>query len=398
MSQLYCKYSDICSGCPDIKKNLNEQITSKKELLLQKLPQLSHQDIKILRPAEDKFRDKIDLTIEDGKIGFYQKNIMTIFDMEDCPLLSPALQTLYKKFRKVLPPIKKGSVRLRVAPNGLCGLWLDISNLDIKFLLEEKISLIKMLQYFDVIEIGQKAKNLTVVKDKTILSQPQAIKFFTSRPSSYTANEVSLKLSEGLLHPWFETYIFQGEQILTYPLFMRIKDFSQTGFITNKVLIREFSIFLEYTNTQSAVELCSGSGNFTLPLLRKLKNVTALEINNSALEGLQKTYKDFFNPLFGDLHIKVCNIHKDNRELEEILDSQDLLVVDPPRSGLGIFLNLMQRLKSVPHSIIYISCHSQSLTEDLLKLFSMGYQLKKIIGVDQFPHTQHCEWIVLLQK
>ena len=51
-----------------------------------------------------------------------------------------------------------------------------------------------------------------------------------------------------------------------------------------------------------------------------------------------------------------------------------------------------------PKRIVYVSCDSATLARDLKYLRGEGYEVKKVQGVDQFPHTVHVETVCLLGK
>ena len=51
-----------------------------------------------------------------------------------------------------------------------------------------------------------------------------------------------------------------------------------------------------------------------------------------------------------------------------------------------------------PDRIVYVSCDSATLARDVKVLGELGYEVKKVRGVDQFPMTCHCETVVLLSK
>ena len=50
-----------------------------------------------------------------------------------------------------------------------------------------------------------------------------------------------------------------------------------------------------------------------------------------------------------------------------------------------------------PQYILYVSCFLNSLIQDLTRLVQYDYKVKSIVGVDQFPQSSHCEWVVLLK-
>lgn len=138
---LNCEYITQCSGCQIATLDKNSQIEFKinhfSELWKKAFGKIP--EIEFSRPTESQFRDRIDITIErdnlsqsaeegniaDQKIGFYKKDSRDILDIARCPLLSDATQKLYADIRKINFPIKKGSIRLRVSPSGLKGVWVD---------------------------------------------------------------------------------------------------------------------------------------------------------------------------------------------------------------------------------------------------------------------------------
>jgi len=74
----------------------------------------------------------------------------------------------------------------------------------------------------------------------------------------------------------------------------------------------------------------------------------------------------------------------------------DVVVADPPRSGLHP--KAVPALKELsPAWIVYVSCNPKAMVEDLRRLSEL-YDVRKIEGVDMFPHTDHMESVALLQR
>ena len=72
-------------------------------------------------------------------------------------------------------------------------------------------------------------------------------------------------------------------------------------------------------------------------------------------------------------------------------------MMDPPRAGSDLaFLSSLAALS--PKRIVYISCNPETQERDLSYLVQHGYQVKAIQPVDMFPHTNHVETVVLLEK
>ena len=72
-------------------------------------------------------------------------------------------------------------------------------------------------------------------------------------------------------------------------------------------------------------------------------------------------------------------------------------LLDPPRSGLGLALKEFLEHPTCSH-IVYVSCNFKSMKHDMEQLFQAGYKLKTIKGIDQFPKSNHCEWVAYFVK
>ncbi len=82
---------------------------------------------------------------------------------------------------------------------------------------------------------------------------------------------------------------------------------------------------------------------------------------------------------------------------EEIRRPADLVILNPPRSGLDK-LAIEQLAQLGCKKIIYISCNMFTQSKNILELTRYGYRLQSIQPIDQFPHTPHIEIISLLEK
>ncbi len=75
----------------------------------------------------------------------------------------------------------------------------------------------------------------------------------------------------------------------------------------------------------------------------------------------------------------------------------DRLIVDPPRTGLGLSaVEEMCRFRA--GRIAYISCNPTTLARDLVYFIERGYAVRRVVPVDMFPHTYHIETVVLLER
>lgn len=79
------------------------------------------------------------------------------------------------------------------------------------------------------------------------------------------------------------------------------------------------------------------------------------------------------------------------------LNRPDLIVVDPPRSGLGDRVaRALARVNAL--RVTYVSCDPATLARDLLPLQAAGYRVEEVHLVDLFPQTYHLETVVQLVR
>ncbi|GAA0912414.1 class I SAM-dependent RNA methyltransferase [Nonomuraea longicatena] len=88
--------------------------------------------------------------------------------------------------------------------------------------------------------------------------------------------------------------------------------------------------------------------------------------------------------------------------VEEALDRfqierADLVVVDPPRSGLG--RDVVERVAGLEaERVVYVSCDPATLARDLAWFGELGYPLTDLRAFDCFPMTHHVECVALLLR
>ena len=76
-------------------------------------------------------------------------------------------------------------------------------------------------------------------------------------------------------------------------------------------------------------------------------------------------------------------------------DAPDLVVVNPPRRGIGAELAGWLESSGCGH-VVYSSCNAESLARDLALMPSLRPVEARVL--DMFPHTTHYEVLVLLTR
>jgi 23S rRNA (uracil1939-C5)-methyltransferase len=75
----------------------------------------------------------------------------------------------------------------------------------------------------------------------------------------------------------------------------------------------------------------------------------------------------------------------------------DLIVVDPPRTGIGAEIAALLVQVAAP-ALVYVSCDPATLARDLRALVAGGYAIESVTLADLFPQTFHLETVVVLRR
>ncbi|XP_076354258.1 tRNA (uracil-5-)-methyltransferase homolog A isoform X2 [Tachypleus tridentatus] len=228
-------------------------------------------------------------------------------------------------------------------------------------------------------------------------------------------------------HLWGKTYI--EESILNINFQIGPEAFFQVNTKAAEVLYSTVAEFANLTPTTTLLDICCGTGtiglslakyhlnsssmahvtkNWTLILMvgapKKVKKVIGLECSAEAIGNAR------MNAQINDIHNVdfVCGKAEDviHEVIEKAESSNIVAVVDPPRAGLQIKVIKTVRATTQIHHLIYVSCSPETaLTNfvDLCRPASNNYRGDCFvpviaIPVDLFPHTPHCELVIVFER
>lgn len=281
------------------------------------------------------YRNKVTLHIKNNKIGLYSENSNNIIEIDYCYLLENNINKIIKDLNKIDWNNYKAT-RIIVKTNDN-KLLLDIdSNIDNDFL--------NTFNYVD-----------------TIISNKKIVK------------------GTGFIEEIIDNKIFK----ITSEAFFQV---NKEGLENINKVIKDF---LNNKSINNVLDLYSGTSLWGILVSDKVKEVTSIEINKEAtLNAKENIKKNNIN------NIKVIN--GDVKDYVDKFNNIDLVIIDPPRSGLD--KKTREYLKKINSKyIIYISCDMQTLRRDLTDL-KENYDIDSINLVDMFRGTYHSESICLLER
>lgn len=275
------------------------------------------------------YRNKVSLHVKNGKIGFYEEKTNALIQIENCLLLKEEIN----KFISKLKNLDLSSIKEIVIKAG------DNNDLLVSVtgnITKEDISFLKgyknlkSLYINNILIYGKKYINITIGKIK------------------YSLNHNSF---------------FQINNECTKVLYTKIKE-----------NVKENSKMLD---------LYCGSGSIGIFTSDICTSITGVEINKESVSCALENFK--LN------NIKNYKILNDDASI--IKEKFDIVVVDPPRSGLS--KEVIKNLNDMKtEKLIYISCNPSTLKRDITLLNS--YKLKSIDIFNMFPATKHTECLCIM--
>ncbi|MFT7623455.1 MAG: 23S rRNA (uracil1939-C5)-methyltransferase [Myxococcota bacterium] len=143
---------------------------------------------------------------------------------------------------------------------------------------------------------------------------------------------------------------------------------------------------------QQVLDLYCGTGSIGMSLARHAASVIGIELVPDAVENARQ------NALRNGINNITFHAGDVAKVLErEGIQSADVIVVDPPRSGLMAAARVL--VGAIPaQRLVYVSCNPASLARDLVSLHHAGWRTQSIQPFDMFPHTAHIENIAILTR
>lgn len=141
-------------------------------------------------------------------------------------------------------------------------------------------------------------------------------------------------------------------------------------------------------------DLYTGTGTIANFVANKARHVVGIEYVpeaiedakiNSAVNGITNT--EFYAGDMKDI-LTYAFIAEHGRP--------DVIITDPPRAGMHEDV-VQVILNAAPSRIVYVSCNPATQARDL-SMLDVAYRVTQVQPVDMFPHTQHVENVVLLER
>jgi 23S rRNA (uracil1939-C5)-methyltransferase len=169
-------------------------------------------------------------------------------------------------------------------------------------------------------------------------------------------------------------------------------------FQTNRFLTDELiDIVTAGRSGELALDLYAGVGLFSTALACNHRHIVSVESSQTAAADLQYNLPVNGKAVQSATEPYLAGSGDKGRAGKGalFLHKPDLVVVDPPRSGVGDRVARLLASADAPR-ITYVSCDPATLARDLVPLLAAGYRVEEVHLVDLFPQTYHLESVLQL--
>ena len=326
-----CPYYDKCGGCNFLHTTYDEEINFKKNKGIELLGNVN----KFYETDKLNYRNKVTLHVKGDKLGFYKEKTNDVIDINYCYLLDDKINFVIDKLNDYIKSNIHELKNIVIRTNG-SEVLIDING----FVMDD---------FFDEFEfVDTIVYNDEVIKGNGYLEYViDNKKFIVNAKSFFQVNNNGLESINEIIKEYLD-------KIKCHTILDLYSGISTWGILVSEYVEKVISIEENNYATQDAL------------INKKLNNLDNLEVINGRVEDYIDSFKDI-----------------------------DLVIIDPPRSGLDKKTKeYLKKIKS--KKMIYISCDMITLKRDLEELSDI-YKVIDINLVDMFKKTYHVESVVLLE-
>ena len=344
----FCQHFSVCGGCHYQHMSYQTQLIAKQEIVedaFKRIAKLDNIPMQPIIPSEKQLNYRNTVQFHptwDGHLGYQAWRTNKVVDISECYLPMPVIDDLWKNMQF---PEEAEINRVSFKQNNYS---------DSMLILESNLS-----------DLPEFSADLPI---SVVYVHPKGGRVLSG--NNYLVYEVHGENFQVTADSFFQVNFSGAEKMITQ-------------------LLNEVEKNFPNRNDLTIFDVYCGVGLFSKFLAPKAKELIGIELSESACEDFSVNLNSFDN----------VSIYQDKAEraLPTIKGKPDMIVVDPPRTGLGKYA-LDAIIEKEPELLIYISCDPSTLARDVKKLVEADFILESVTPLDMFPHTYHIENIVVLKK
>lgn len=362
-----CPYFTRCGGCQYQHSTYEHQLEIKAAILRENLRRIAKlelsSELKVHASPPWNYRNRTRMRVRthpEFALGYYKFGSHDLLPVERCPISSPLIN---RAIAGVWEIGRSGQVDERVK--------------EIEFFADADDTKL-LVELYGPGEPGKIARSSAEVFSSVVPEITGLAAFRATGGNGSSTQQPENPSVAGVGHLVYKTA--RGEYRVSAGSF----------FQTNRCLTDELvEIVAAGHSGRTALDLYAGGGLFSAVLSREFERVIAVESS-------PQSYSDL-------VYNAPVNVKAVRSPVEQYLKDRsgslraDLVVVDPPRGGLGERVAGDLGKISAP-ALMYVSCDPATLARDLVPLLGAGYRVEQAHLVDLFPQTFHLETVLRLVR
>ena len=389
-----------CRSCPHLSVPLPDQLDVKQSRVSSLLAE--HVPADLWRPpapsAPERFRNKAKMAVA----GTTARPTLGILDgaghgvdLRSCPLHVPAIEAALPVLADLITDLGLRPYDVPARRGDLKHVLVTASpddDLMVRFVLRSRRHLERL--HAALPDLRRSLPQLAVVSvniqgvHQAVIEGPEEI---------VLTEEDRLLMRLRLPSPGLGSRASRPAESVELPLYLPTRSFFQTNTTVAEALYATARGWAEEAEPARVWDLFCGVGGFALALAAPGRQVLGVEVSAPAIDGARAA-ADLM-----DLDPALVRFEAgDARVLDPAAEERaggvqrpDLLVVNPPRRGIGEQLATRIEASGVGR-VLYSSCNPRTLAADLEHLPSLRVVRSRLF--DMFPHTDHAEVLVELVR
>jgi 23S rRNA (uracil1939-C5)-methyltransferase len=355
-----CPIVAECGGCPWQHVDYRAQLDAKERAVVEALRRIAGvSDIRIEPIVASRetfgYRNRLSLRFENGRIGFYQARTNRLVPVPDCLLAASEIREALPVVEELLASMTTRVMRVEIASRGLLpGVSVAV----------------------------QSASRL---RHGDTLAAHAAIEDRNSPIRGLVMHGRGWKRAWGDPRRRFE--VAPGV-VVDFPG----ASFGQVNTSANLDLVRMVVERTTQPPPARLVELYAGAGNFSFAIAQRAGRVLAVDADESAVEAGRAAARQAGLRNLKFLAAKAEDWLAGAKDPQDVID---VLLVDPPRNGLGSAATAAAAAGA--SRVVYVSCNPTTLARDLRVFLGAGYRIGSVAPIDLFPQTFHVETVCSLE-
>jgi 23S rRNA (uracil1939-C5)-methyltransferase len=363
-----CPIVHECGGCPWQHVEYRAQLEAKERAVgeaLRRIAGIAEVRVEPIVASKETFgyRNRLSLRFENGRIGFYQAKSNRLVPVPDCLLAAREIREALPVVEEMLAAMTTRVMRVEIASRGLLpGVSVAV----------------------------QSASRL---RHGDTLAAHAAVEDRSGPIRGLVMHGRGWKRAWGDPRRRFEV---SPGVVVDFPG----ASFGQVNTRANLDLVRLVVARATETPPARLVELYAGAGNFSFAIAQRAGRVLAVDADESAVEAGRVAAREAglrnlrFLAASAEQWLagaKDPQVEKGEKDAKDV----DVLVVDPPRSGLGAAASAAASLGA--SRVVYVSCNPTTLARDVKVFLGAGYRIGSVAPIDLFPQTFHVETVCSLE-